>query len=52
MVNRASLESREVLQQLWKANVSDVAIDLALQGTYLEPAPEAEPATETVMEAA
>lgn len=30
MVNRASPESAEVLQQLWKANVSDVAIERAL----------------------
>jgi len=32
MVNRASPESAEVLQQLWKANVSDVSIELALAG--------------------
>lgn len=32
MVNRASPESAEVLQQLWKANVSDAAIDAAKSG--------------------
>jgi MoxR-like ATPase len=32
MVNRASPESAEVLQQLWKANVSDAAIQDALNG--------------------
>jgi MoxR-like ATPase len=35
MVNRASPESAEVLQQLWKANVSDAAIDAALNGNIL-----------------
>lgn len=35
MVNRASLESQEVLQQLWKANVNEIAIDLALDGLSL-----------------
>lgn len=52
MVNRASLESREVLQQLWKANVSDVAIDLALEGTYYEPVPEPEPTADAIVEEA
>jgi hypothetical protein len=32
MVNRASPESAEVLQQLWRANVSDAAIQDALNG--------------------
>ena len=32
MVNRASPESREVLQQLWKANMPDHLIDNALKG--------------------
>jgi MoxR-like ATPase len=32
MVNRASPESQEVLQQLWRANVSDYAISEALDG--------------------
>lgn len=32
MVNRASPESAEVLQQLWKANVYDASIGLALAG--------------------
>ena len=35
MVNRASPESAEVLQQLWKANVSDAAIDAAKSGNQL-----------------
>lgn len=32
MVNRASPESAEVLQQLWKANMSDALIEAALAG--------------------
>jgi len=32
MVNRASPESAEVLQQLWKANLSDAMIEAALDG--------------------
>lgn len=32
MVNRASPESREVLQQLWRANVSDASLSAALGG--------------------
>ena len=32
MVNRASPESSEVLQQLWKANTSDADIALAVEG--------------------
>ena len=37
IVNRASPESQEILQQLWKANISDVAVDLALDGMTLAP---------------
>lgn len=37
MVNRASPESAEVLQQLWKANVSDSLIEFALQGKSPDP---------------
>lgn len=32
VVNRASPESQEVLQQLWKANISEAVIDLAIDG--------------------
>ena len=32
MVNRASPESAEVLQQLWKANIADSSIEFALEG--------------------
>jgi hypothetical protein len=32
MVNRASPESREVLQQIWKANMSDAGIEAAMAG--------------------
>lgn len=45
MVNRASPESGEVLQQLWKANITDFAIAEALEGRSIvaptEPAAEA-----------
>lgn len=52
MVNRASPESREVLQQLWKANMSDANIALALEGK--DPVAAAVPAvnTESELEAA
>jgi DNA topoisomerase VI subunit A len=43
MVNRASPESAEVLQQLWKANVSDVAIERALNPQKYSNAPAADP---------
>lgn len=44
MVNRASLESREVLQQLWKGNITNQLIADALQGILPVPAqPEQQP---------
>lgn len=51
MVNRASPESAEVLQQLWKANVSDVSIELALAGKSLATASAPQPYTETQLAA-
>jgi len=42
MVNRASPESREVLQQIWKANMSDAVIEAALAGLAI-PQPAAQP---------
>jgi MoxR-like ATPase len=39
MVNRASPESREVLQQLWRANVPDHAVQAALDGTSVVDVP-------------
>lgn len=44
MVNRASPESQEALQQLWKANMTDQLVERALKGEGPAPAAPAAPA--------
>lgn len=43
VVNRAGDDAKEILQQIWKANMSDAAIDAAIEGKVLtqeQPLPE------------